>query len=227
MPEAARQLLAAEAVIEELRPLTDDPALRTGSFSAALEEYAEASIFRNFLQTGAVLPHRLLRYCDGEEYLGGLLDFAGELNRFAVARATRRDAASVRHCRDVLDGLNGVFLQFNFRNGSLRQKYDGLKYTVQKVENLLYELSLREPAPAAEARGSPEGSFRQVQGEGERPAVAAAAEVQGSTQAAGGGADRGPVGGGGERQQEAGWGTGESSERGAQPPGDTGEGGRQ
>lgn len=147
MAEAHKQIVAAEAVITDLHPLVAaDPALRAGSFSAALEEYAEAGVLRYFLQTGAVLPHRLLPVCDRDEYLGGLLDFAGELNRFAVARATRRDVASVQHCREVLDALNGQFVQCSFRNGALRQKYDSLKYSLQKVENLLYELSLRSGA---------------------------------------------------------------------------------
>jgi hypothetical protein len=30
------------------------------------------------------------------------------------------------------------------RNGSLRKKYDALKYTLKKMENTLYELSLTE-----------------------------------------------------------------------------------
>ena len=40
-----------------------------------------------------------------------MLDFAGELNRFAVARATVRDMAAVQQCRDLVDGLMGQFLQ--------------------------------------------------------------------------------------------------------------------
>lgn len=45
-------------------------------------------------------------------YLGGVLDFTGELNRYAVACATKRDAAAVSRCRDVVDALMGQFLQF-------------------------------------------------------------------------------------------------------------------
>ena len=40
-----------------------------------------------------------------------MLDFAGELNRFAVARATVRDMEAVQQCRDLVDGLMGQFLQ--------------------------------------------------------------------------------------------------------------------
>jgi predicted translin family RNA/ssDNA-binding protein len=47
----------------------------------------------------------------GARYLGGVLDFTGELNRYAVARATERDMAAVQRCRDVVDALMGVFLE--------------------------------------------------------------------------------------------------------------------
>ena len=35
-------------------------------------------------------------------------------------------------------------LQFDFRNGTLRKKFDGLKYTLKKMETTLYEQSLTE-----------------------------------------------------------------------------------
>jgi hypothetical protein len=49
--------------------------------------------------------HGLIRF------LGGVLDFSGELNRYAVARATRRDTREVQRCRDLVEGLMGEFLQ--------------------------------------------------------------------------------------------------------------------
>ena len=52
-------------------------------------------------------------------------------------------------------------MQFDLRNGALRKKYDTLKYTLKKLENTLYELSLTEvrgpwwawvaPTPARQA----------------------------------------------------------------------------
>jgi predicted translin family RNA/ssDNA-binding protein len=53
-------------------------------------------------------------------YLAGVLDFTGELNRYAVGRATARDVAAVQRARDVVDALQGQFLQMDLRNGSLR-----------------------------------------------------------------------------------------------------------
>lgn len=36
-------------------------------------------------------------------------------------------------------------LEFDFRNGPLRRKYDGLKYAVRNIEDVLFELSLQNP----------------------------------------------------------------------------------
>jgi len=33
-------------------------------------------------------------------------------------------------------------MKFDFKNGQLRRKYDGVKYAVKKCENILYELSI-------------------------------------------------------------------------------------
>ena len=69
-------------------------------------------------------------------------DFTGELNRYATARATVRDVQAVERCRDLTEDIFGRFLQFDLRNGSIRKKFDSLKYTLKTLERTLYELSL-------------------------------------------------------------------------------------
>jgi predicted translin family RNA/ssDNA-binding protein len=44
-------------------------------------------------------------------YLGGVLDFTGELNRYAVLQATQRNVEAVRTCRGLVEGIFGQFLQ--------------------------------------------------------------------------------------------------------------------
>ena len=163
MDKADAQIAQALAAADELSPLVAaNPQLRaSGSYSGGLEEYAEAAIFAHFIRTGAVLPSAALPRCNGDEYLGGVLDFTGELNRYCVARATERDVAAVRKCRDVVDALMGIFLKFDFRNGALRKKYDGLKYTLKKMENTLYEMSLTS---AAAKRSREDGEEDQPEG---------------------------------------------------------------
>ena len=147
LDKADAQIAVAVQVADELLPLVEkEPQLRYGSYAGGLEEYAEAAIFAHFVRTGTILPSSALPRCDRDEYLGGVLDFTGELNRYCVARATVRDVDAVTKCRDVVDALMGIFLKFDFRNGALRKKYDGLKYTLKKMENTLYEMSLTSAA---------------------------------------------------------------------------------
>lgn len=192
---ASALLRDASSAARELRPLVDaDPTLRHGgSFSGALEELAEAHVFKGFLETGRVpSPDAVAAaaLCGGggeetesgagafeltpDEFLGGVLDFTGELNRFAVARATARDAAAVARCRDCVESLLGRFLSFDLRNGALRKKYDALKYCLRTMENTLYELRLAEDtgralalAAAGGGRGAGAGGAAGGEGEGE------------------------------------------------------------
>ena len=146
---ASAKLSSALKAATALLPLIQaEPTLRFGSYANALEEYAEAKIFEYYLETGKLLPS-LSTHLDigglplkNEEYLGGVLDFTGELNRYAVQRATARDEQQVRRCRDLVESIMDQYLKFDFRNGQLRKKYDALKYTLKNMENMLYELSL-------------------------------------------------------------------------------------
>ena len=38
-------------------------------------------------------------------------------------------------------------LEFDFRNGPIRRKYDGLKYALKTIEDIVYEISLVEDKP--------------------------------------------------------------------------------
>ncbi|WIA29404.1 hypothetical protein OEZ86_011908 [Tetradesmus obliquus] len=157
---AEEQLASVEKVARELLPIIEkEPTLRYGSYAAVMEEYAEAAIFKVFLTEGRMLKASELReLVQVEEYLGGVLDFTGELNRHAVACATRRDVAAVSRCREIVDALMGQFLQFDLRNGALRKKFDSLKYTLKKLESMLYELSLAEATGMKSRNAEPDES---------------------------------------------------------------------
>jgi predicted translin family RNA/ssDNA-binding protein len=74
--------------------------------------------------------------------IGALIALAQDLSRYAVTRAIANDIESITICRGVLEELNGKMLEFDFRNGPLRRKYDGLKYALRSVEDIVFELSL-------------------------------------------------------------------------------------
>lgn len=55
------------------------------------------------------------------------LHHPGELNRYAILRATKRDVVAVQQAKDLVESIFFAFIQFDLRNGSLRKKYDALK----------------------------------------------------------------------------------------------------
>lgn len=54
--------------------------------------------------------------------------------RYAVVKATARDVAEVERCRAMVEAISGEFIQFDFRNGPLRKKFDAIKYNLRKLE---------------------------------------------------------------------------------------------
>ncbi len=139
--KAAAALKRAEEIKERLEKENKEGS-RTGSQSAALAEYAEAKTFHSFLTTRRIARMNELGVAP-EEYLAGLADLTGEVARRAVIAATRKEKEEVERIYDLIEELHGCFTTFDFRNGELRRKYDSIKYALQKVEQLRYDLSRR------------------------------------------------------------------------------------
>ena len=196
---ATAQLAEARGIAEaDLLPVvapTRHPMLRGGAVTSSLEEWAEGVIFAHFLGKGsapsfeevvAVLP------VNRDEYLGGLMDFIGELGRVAASpplaatsRTSRRACAFAPRC---------------FRNGNLRRKFDACKYTLKKLEQVVYELTLATsfafvPKGAADA-DAPQAPSGDADGDG------------GGGGGGGGGGEDDNLGAGGAEQDEEGGGRG-------------------
>jgi predicted translin family RNA/ssDNA-binding protein len=76
-----------------------------------------------------------------------LASLTDELARLAVNAVTRGDyELAVRISRFVRD-IHAGFQLLNLKNDSLRKKVDGVKYAVKKVEDVVYDLSLRGLLP--------------------------------------------------------------------------------
>lgn len=66
------------------------------------QEYAEAEMFLLWRLNGRLPTKAELGVAvTSTEYFGGLIDFTGEMGRFAVARATARDEVAVRTCLET------------------------------------------------------------------------------------------------------------------------------
>ncbi|KAF1996778.1 Translin [Amniculicola lignicola CBS 123094] len=82
-----------------------------------------------------------------EEYLQALISLVEELARLARNSVTMEDYERPllinRFVKDLLAG----FQILNLKNDSLRRRSDGLKYRVKDVEDVVYDLSLRNLIP--------------------------------------------------------------------------------
>lgn len=113
-----------------------------GMWRAALEEYAEASLYHDAMTKGRVgkvaeLPD------DPDLYLGGLSDLTGELTRSAVLAATDRKSAEVKRITSAVRDAIAFLLTLNL-TGQMRTKFDQAKQNLRKLEEIAFTLSVNE-----------------------------------------------------------------------------------
>lgn len=119
-----------------------DPIKRSNKLSQSIERVILCLLLKNFLLNGSLLSLQDIPFAKDEEYLLGCLSFAQELVKYSTNRACYGDLASINICKELINDLNQLFLQFDFRNGILRRKYDGLKYVLKHLEDISFGLFL-------------------------------------------------------------------------------------
>jgi len=137
-------LAEVEAIFSELeKKFKKEEELRyEGSYRAALEEYVEAKFFGGFLE-GKKIDFIKGVQVDADSYLAGLSDFTGELLRKSVLAATDKKFKKVEELASGIREVIGELLKFNLTS-YLRTKYDQAKHNLRRVEEILYDVKMRE-----------------------------------------------------------------------------------
>jgi predicted translin family RNA/ssDNA-binding protein len=78
-----------------------------------------------------------------EDYLMGLALIPNELSRLAINCVTKGDFQTPLRISHFVQSLFSAFQLLNLKNDFLRKKYDSIKYDVNKVEGVLYDLKVR------------------------------------------------------------------------------------
>lgn len=91
-------------------------------------------------------------HLDMEDYFIGCLQLASELSRFAINAVTLGDYARPVHISRFVAELNAGFRLLNLKNDGLRKRYDGLKYDVKKIQDVVYDISIRGLNPTNPAQ---------------------------------------------------------------------------
>ncbi|KAK4177689.1 Translin [Triangularia setosa] len=92
-----------------------------------------------------------------EEYLLALVSIIDDLSRLAMNSVTLGDTALAVEISTFIKDLHAGFQVLNLKNDILRKRVDSIKYAVKKVEDVVYDLSLRGLIPAA---GATEGETK-------------------------------------------------------------------
>ncbi|CAO1305938.1 unnamed protein product [Diamesa serratosioi] len=82
-------------------------------------------------------------FLDLETFLMGVLQMVSELSRFAINSVTMGDYSRVLSLQKFVADLNSGFRLLNLKNDNLRKRFDSLKYDVKKIEEIVYDLSIR------------------------------------------------------------------------------------
>ncbi|CAD7014685.1 translin [Ceratitis capitata] len=116
-------------------------------FLIAMVIYLEAGFLVNRETVAEMLglktSHTEGFHLDIEDYLMGILQMASELSRFATNSVTMGDYDRPLNISHFMANLNSGFRLLNLKNDGLRKRFDALKYDVKKIEEVVYDISLR------------------------------------------------------------------------------------
>lgn len=82
--------------------------------------------------------------CEADDYLIGVCNCLQEMSRLCVNRVTLGDYATPRIMARFASDVHAGFRLLNFRNDALRRNFDALKYAVQRMDNVTYDLTIRK-----------------------------------------------------------------------------------
>lgn len=116
-------------------------------FLIALTVYLEKEVLVSRDATAEVLGIKTKQadgfHLDIEDYLVGVLQMASELSRYAINSVTLGDYDRPLKISKFVADLNSGFRLLNLKNDSLRKRFDALKYDVKKIEEIVYDISIR------------------------------------------------------------------------------------
>ena len=114
-----------------------------GSYKVAIQEYVEAMLYYMYAKDRHLMTRAELGV-EADYYLLGLCDLSGELARKAISAASKGKYKEPFTIKEFLDAIYEELLKFDIRDGELRSKFDGIKYDLKKLEDVCFELKIKE-----------------------------------------------------------------------------------
>lgn len=120
---------------------TEKDLFTEGSYRAAIEEFTEAILFHQYL-AGQTIGKLKGFDIDSDTLVGGLCDLPGELLRYAIKSATERNFAEAKKCFAAAEEIIAELVDMDL-TGYNRQKFDQAKQALNKLQQVVYEVSLK------------------------------------------------------------------------------------
>ena len=140
LKEAESAIKSIKGKIKKLRKV--NIATDTNIDAVAFQEYVEAICFYEFVKNGKI-PTRASLGVSAEDYLSGLCDLTGELVRKAIYDVIHKKFEEASKIKELVHDIYGEFLKLHLRNGELRKKSDSIKWNLKKLEEVMYDISMK------------------------------------------------------------------------------------
>ena len=123
--------------LKKIKIVTD-----TNISSVAFQEYVEAIAFCEFVKNRRI-PTKSDLDVSAEDYLSGICDLTGELVRKAIYDVIHKKFDEASKIKELVHDIYGEFLKLHLRNGELRKKSDSIKWNLKKLEEVMYDISMK------------------------------------------------------------------------------------
>ena len=134
---AIKNIKAKIKKLKKINIVTD-----TNINSVAFQEYVEAIAFYEFVKNKRI-PTKTSLNVSAEDYLAGLCDLTGELVRKAIYDVIYKKFDEAAQIKELVHDIYGEFLKLHLRNGELRKKSDSIKWNLKKLEEVMYDISMK------------------------------------------------------------------------------------
>lgn len=115
--------------------------LNQNFYKEAVEEYIEAITFYNFLTKSKKKTSNFIKV-EPKEFISGICDFTGELVRRAITIASPKNLKELTSYQKTVEDIVQELTKVGFQ-GKLRQKYDEVERNLRKLENIIYDINLK------------------------------------------------------------------------------------
>ena len=140
LKEAERPIKTIKDKIKKLKKININT--DTNISSVAFQEYVEAAAFYEFVKNKKI-PTKASLGVSAEDYLMGLCDLTGELVRKAIYDVIHKKFDEAERIKELVHDIYGEFLKLHLRNGELRKKSDSIKWNLKKLEEVMYDISMK------------------------------------------------------------------------------------